>query len=173
MAIKNQSVIGQKTLITVTKTRPANTTAYGAEDVIIENASSGTAWTFDAAVPQNGGSGTIVGAILQSDDTGRTQVSSLYLYNVTPTSNLNDNVAADGPVAADADNFLGRIVFPALADQGGFSFSRASWGAAVSELPLPFVTDSDDAIYGVLVTNGGFTPSSGEIYRITLIVDRD
>ena len=171
MGIKTQSVIGQKKLVTVTKTRPSNTTAYTAEDVVSESASAGTSWVFDAVVPQNGGSGTIVGAILQDDDTGHTQIMKLYLYNVVPTSVLNDNLAHTGPLAADADNFVGMVTFPALVDEGGFSHARAQWGAA-SAIPLPFVTDADDAIYGVLTT-AGYTPTSAEVFRITLIVDTD
>lgn len=159
--------------ITVTKTRPANTTAYTAEDVVSENASSGTAWTFANAARTTGGSGTIVRAVLLDDDTARTQSMILFLYNVTPTCNLNDNVANDGPVSADADNFIGAIEFDALVDQGtGFSYATQVPGNG--NLPLPFQCASgDNDIYGVLVDDTGFTPSSGEIFRITLQVVQD
>ena len=173
MIMKTRNVLGQKTRITVTKTRPANTTAYGAEDVVSENASSGTAWTFDAIVHSAGGSGTITGAVLVDDDTGRTQAMTLYLFDITPTGNLNDNLANTNPVAADTDNYLGRIEFPALSDNGGLSDTRASHGIA-NGLPLAVKAASgDDAIYGVLVTEGAFTPSSGEIFLISLLVDQD
>ena len=173
MVMKSKSVIGQKTLVSTTKTRPANTTAYTADDVVSEDASTGTTWTFSAAVPTNGGSGTIVGAVLLDDENGVTQVMTLHLFNTTPTGVLNDNVANTSPVAADADNYLGRIDFPALTDHGsGFSVARAQWGGAEG-LPLPFVCAAGDAaLYGVLVT-AGYTPTSGEIFRVNLIIDRD
>ena len=63
------------------------------------------------------------------------------------------------------------VAFPALVDEGGFSHARVQWGAA-NGVPLPVVTDSDSDIYGVLTTEG-YTPSSGEIFRVTLIIDRD
>ena len=65
--------VGSNVLISVTKTRPSNTTAYGAGDVISEDAASGTAWTFSNAAKVKGGSGTIVRAVILDDDTGRTQ----------------------------------------------------------------------------------------------------
>jgi len=171
--MKTVSTIGQKIRVTVTKTRPANTTAYGAEDVVSESAGSGTAWNFDAVVHTPGSGGTIVGAVLVDDDTGRTQAMTLYLFDITPTGNLNDNAANTNPVADDTDNYLGRIEFPALSDNGGLSDTRASHGIA-NGLPLPIKTVAgDDAIYGVLVTEGTYTPTSGEIYLVSLIVDQD
>jgi hypothetical protein len=173
MGQKTSTTVGQKVMVTATKTRPANTTAYGAEDVISENASSGTAWTFSNVVHTAGGSGTIVGAIALDDDTGRTQVLSLYLFNATPSSNLNDNGANTGVLAADAAAYLGRIEFDALTDNGAFSESRAMPGLA-NELPVPFVTASGSKdLYGILITEGAFTPSSGEIFRINLVVNQD
>jgi len=173
MIMKTRNAIGQKVRVTVTKTRPANTTAYGAEDVVSESDSAGAVWNFDAIVHTPGAGGTIVAAVLVDDDTGRTQAMTLYLFDIAPTGNLNDNAANTSPVAADVDNYLGRIEFPALSDNGGLSDTRASFGIA-NGLPLTVKTTSgDDAIYGVLVTEGAFTPSSGEIFSVSLIMEQD
>jgi len=170
---KDRNVIGQQIVVTVAKTRPSNTTAYSAGDVISENASSGTAWTFDAVVHTNGGSGRIVRAAFLDDDTAHTNQVALLLFSVTPTSALNDNGANTAPILADSDNFIGSIDFDASKDFGtGFSFAVATEGN--SKLPMPFrCEEGDDAIYGILVAVDALTPTSGEVFRINLDIEQD
>jgi len=170
MVLKNRSLIGADIVVTATKTRPADTTAYSAGDVISESTSAGTTWTFDAVVHSNGGGGKITRAVVLSDDTGNTNQMSLLLFSVTPTSALDDNGANTGPLAADADNFIGEIAFDAMKDLGtGFSYAVATTGN--SKLDLPFRCEAgDDAIYGILVAIDALTPTSGQIFRVNLQV---
>ena len=164
--------VGSNVLISVTKTRPSDTTAYGAGDVISESTGSGTAWTFSNAAKVKGGSGTIVRAVILDDDTGRTQTGVLLLFNITPTGNLNDNAANTEPLSGTDDNFIGAMEFDALIDQGtGYSYATAVPGN--SNLPMPFkCVQGDASIYGVLSTTA-FTPSSDEVFRIALQVVQD
>lgn len=173
MIMKNRNVIGQQVVVTVTKTRPADTDAYSAGDVISESTSAGTTWTFDAVVHSNGGSGRIVRAAFLDDDTAHTNQVALLLFSVTPTSALDDNGANTGPILADSDNFIGSIDFDASKDYGtGFSFAVATEGN--SKLPLSFrCEEGDDAIYGILVAVDALTPTSGEVFRINLDIDQD
>lgn len=174
MALKTQSVILATLEVSVEKTRPANTTAYTNEDVISENASTGTTWQFSAVVPDNGAGGKIVKAVVLCDDTGVVPVLTMYLTNVTPTGNLNDNTANTNPVyAADGDNYQGKLDWIAMEDLGGAS--EAVLAAADLKLPLPFVCAAgDNALYGVLVIrSAAHTPTSAAKFRVTLTIMPD
>ena len=76
--------------ISVTKTRPADTNAYAAKDVINESTTAGTVWTFASAARANGLSGDVIGAILLTDQGTNTASYRLHLYTVAPTA-INDN----------------------------------------------------------------------------------
>ena len=120
MAImKSQSVLRKTIEVSVEKTRPSNTTAYTDEDVFSEAASGGTAWTFDGVVPQAGAGGKIVKAMIACDDTNIVPVCSMYLTNVTPTGNLNDNADTKLPLlfvtAAGDDALYGVLVIRSAA----------------------------------------------------------
>ena len=167
--IKSQSVMRKTIEVRVEKTRLSNTTAYTDEDVISEHASTGTAWTFDAVVPEVGAGGRIVKAVVAHDDTGKVPVLTMYLTNVTPLGNLDDNLANDNPVyATEVDNYQGRIDWAACEDLGGMS-------EAVVNTDLHFVTAAgDDALYGVLVIrSAAHTPTSAGKISVTLTIEPD
>jgi hypothetical protein len=174
MAIKSQSLLRKTIEVSVEKTRPSNTTAYTDEDVFSESASAGTAWTFDAVVPDPGAGGKIVKAMVACDDTNIVPVMTMYLTNVVPTGNLNDNAANDNPVyATEVDNYQGRLDWPAMADLGGMS--EAVLSSADTKLPLHFTTAAgDDALYGVLVVrSAAHTPTSAAKMTVTLTIEPD
>jgi hypothetical protein len=162
----------QDTLVTVTKTRPSNTAAYAAGDVISESTSSGTHWKFDNTVFRNGSSGKITRAVFTDDDNGDTFQATLLLFAVAPTGNLNDNAANTEPLSGTEDDFIGAVELPALKDLGsGYSYAVGVPGD--SKLPLSFKCASgDSAIYGVLVILGSFTPTSGQVFRLTLQIEQ-
>ena len=172
--IKSQSVIRKTIEVSVEKTRPSNTTAYSDEDVFSESAGSGTAWTFDAVVPDGGAGGQIVKAMVACDDTNIVPVMTMYLTNVTPTGVLNDNVFNTNHVyATESDNYQGRLDWPAMQDLGGMSESVLT--SADTKLPLHFTTAAgDDALYGVLVVrSAAHTPTSAAKIRVTLTIEPD
>jgi len=174
MPIKNQSVIRAQVEFSVEKTRPANTTAYTNEDVVSESTSAGTSWVFTAVVPDNWAGGRIVKAIVQCDDTNIAPVMTMYLTNVVPTGNLDDNGANTNPVyATESDNYQGRLDWAALEDLGGPS--EAVLVAADLKLPLPFVcAEGANDLYGVLVIrSSAHTPTSGAKWRVTLTIEPD
>jgi hypothetical protein len=112
--------------------------------------------------------------MIACDDTNIVPVCSMYLTNVTPTGNLNDNAANDNPVyATEVDNYQGRLDWAAMQDLGGMSESVIT--SADTKLPLHFVTASgDDALYGVLVIrSAAHTPTSGAKITVTLTIEPD
>jgi len=149
------------------------TTDYADNDVLSDSASAGTAWTFSDVVQHEGGTGTIVGAIVICETTDLTQGTMLFLFKATPTSNLNDNAANTAVLWADRENYIGRLTFAALSDIGGVSEAQLVSGAG--GLPLPFLcAENDNDIYGILATTDAITGEiAGHDYMIILLIKRD
>jgi hypothetical protein len=165
------ATIEGKRLVSVGVTKAlASATAYHAEDVLSESATNGvgTAWTFAAIAKVNGGTGYIVKAQAICETTAVTPRLTLYLFNATPTSELDDHAANTALLHADLANYVGKIDFPALEDVGGDSevvVSPSTYG----NLPLAFqcATAADDLI-GILVTRDAFTNTATNDVRIVL-----
>jgi hypothetical protein len=149
-------------------TRPANTTAYTALDVV------GAA---DTVTPANAGSAILtfseasraerVVQILSADlSIALTSVPSgmtsfkLHLYSETPTNAILDN-AAFSTATADRQNYLGSINFSIGVIDAGFLY------ASVDYIGRTIKTPTAD-IYGVLQTIGAFTPASGTGYTVAI-----
>lgn len=137
-------------------TRSANTTAYPANSVV------GGALTFTSVGP-SAAAIMVTGAQLEIDvaaiPSGMTSFR-LYLYNVTPPSALADNAAWDLP-SGDRASFLGYIDLGTPADLGSTLYVEAS--NLNKQLRLASAN-----IFAYLVTNGGYTPGSGDPFKITL-----
>lgn len=138
-------------------TRPANTTAYTANDIL------GGALTFTSMGP-SGKEIMITSVSIEADiaaiPSGQTTFN-LYLYNVTPPSAVADNGAFDLP-SGDRASFLGKISISALVDEGSTLYIEAN---AVNKQ----VTLSGTSLFGYLVTVGAFTPNANsEVYKVTL-----
>lgn len=141
-----------------TITRPANTTAYTANDVL------GGAITFSSAAPSAGADLIVTSVELEADITaipaGMTTFN-LYLYSVTPPSAIADNAAFDLP-SGDRASFLGKIIIGAPVDEGSTLYVRADNVNA-------HLKSASGSLFGYLVTVGGFTPAANsEVYKITL-----
>lgn len=160
--------------VRATKTRPADTTAYAAGDVISESATNGagTDWDFDNVAHAEGGGGYITKATIDYP-TAQTFGATLLLFSVPLTSELDDNAANTAPITADADNFIGAIAFDALVDWGtGRSYSVAVPGGGQG-LPLKFACEASvKTIYGVLIARDAFTPASEDGIAIILEGER-
>lgn len=143
-----------------TITRPADTTAYTAGDVVGAT----------AAAIKFTNIGDALGHIIITDADLRIDVSSvpagmttfrLHLYNVTPPSALADNAAWDLP-AGDRAAYLGYIDFDTPVDLGSTLF--VSMTAINKKLKLGLTS----SIFGYLVTTAGWTPSSASVKSIRL-----
>lgn len=149
---------------------------YAAEDVLSEDADNGegTAWTFNDCATNKGGSGYIVGAIASLETTALTQRITLYLFNATPTSELDDNAANTAVLNADIGKYVGRIDFPALEDLGGNSEAVVTPSTS-GNLPLKFVCAStDNNLYGIAVTRDAITGENAtDDLTIILLIEQD
>lgn len=140
-------------------TRPANTTAYSANDVV------GGVIAFTGLGPV-GERRIIVSADLRYDVTavpaGMANMR-LYLYSVTPPSALADNAAWDLP-SGDRAAFIGYVDLGTPVDLGSTLFVQQD-----SLNKLVKLDGAENALYGYLVTTGGYTPAANsETFRVTL-----
>jgi fermentation-respiration switch protein FrsA (DUF1100 family) len=146
---------------TVTKTRPANTTAYTANDVIGD--SNGAVWTFQncGAAGQSIFITTIKLEIDIAANPGFTSFR-LYLYRVSPASALADNAAFDLS-SGDRPGYIGYVDLGSPADLGSTLFVQTD--GVNKQLQMGA---GDTNLYGYLVTTSGFTPAANsEVYVVS------
>ena len=150
--------------VTVTKTRPADTVTYTAGDAISESTSAGTVWTFPWA-RANG-----LGAILQDAalivSTAQTLRldAKLWLFDTAPATTLNDN-AAWTPTDAEMKTLLTVISFfvgTVMVGSGNTIIEQAALARSVA------CASGASSIYGVLVANNAYIPTSAEDITIRL-----
>ncbi len=150
------SVIGPVTTkVTVTFNRPANTTAYTANDAVNDNATAGGGSSTELSWAVAAGRGTIRKVrIRKSDQTVATPTLRLWLYDAVFASGAGDNEAFVQPVA-DAIDFVDVAVTIAGTDD--------AMGKANCDIPFVAAT-----LYGQIQTLSAFTPASGETFTVDL-----
>ena len=158
--------VGFQVISTASFTRPADTTAYAAQDVVADSTSAPTVLTFPGVARANGRSGLILGARhMKSSATTAGASYRLHLYK-TPPGAINDNAQ----FALLFANRASRIGFIDFAHQGGGTGSDSTHALAPN-INLPFVCDASlTTLRGVLVVTSAYTPVSGEQHMIELSV---
>lgn len=153
-------------VITATFTRPSDTTAYAAQDVVCNSTSSPSLITFVNAGRYPGSSGLIVSARHMKSSTATTGASyRLHLYRVAPTA-INDN-AQFAMLYANRVNRIGFIDFT-----HGIAGTGSDCTNALSTfVNLPFLCDAAGSnLFGILTVTAAYTPTSGEQHFIELHV---
>jgi hypothetical protein len=147
---------------TATQTRPANTTAYAANDVVGTDAA--TNMTFADIITQPGGVFTVLSADLRVDVAAIPAGMAgfrLHLYNAAPTA-ITDNLAFN-LIAADRAKYLGSIMLNAPVDLGDTLFSHTDGINFTAKLAAGSTT-----VYGVLETLTAYTPTSAAVKTVKL-----
>jgi hypothetical protein len=173
LAIINNEILGSGnlTISSVEITRPANTTAYIAKDVV------GTIMTFSNALKSNAGNGYITKVRLMGDVSTQTFKAKLHLYSISPSAVVDNDPFT--LLYANTTNRLGAIELQALSTEGtGSTACSTIWTAGKADvngfaqgiLPIKGATGSN-IIYGILETLDAFTPTSGGKYFVELTVD--
>ncbi len=142
-----------------TVTRPNDTTAYGAGDVV------GGAFAIGEFGPRESTMMVLASSLIVDADaviSGETSYR-LHLYNAMPPSALADNAVWDLP-AGDRPYYQGYVDLGTVADIGSSLFVQSS------DLINRCVRTAQEAgvMYGYLVTVGGYTPTASRVYRVQL-----
>jgi hypothetical protein len=157
------TVDGRAFRAAVTITRPSNTTAYTAGDVV--GSTSGSAII---TLPSIGPSGGYV--LFQSVRLliGSTSVPSgmaafrLHLYTATPTA-IADNSPFD-LLSSEVANYAGYIDLPAPQDLGSTLFTQADYcGTAIK------LATASTSLFAELETRGAFTPASATVFDLRVM----
>lgn len=173
-----EKVRGQNHTIAAAFTRPADTNAYAAGDVVNNSTSAPLVLTFnraaldgDASAGGYGSGGIIQHAEIVGNANQATKPDlELWLFDTAP-SIPNDN-AAFAPSFAEMKTVIGVIAFPVASFKVGNATVGAG-GAVICEasnigLPFNVVGTNNAAIFGILVVRNAYTPTSGEQYQIRL-----
>lgn len=139
-------------------TRPANTDAYTANDLIANNATAGSVVPMTFALERGG---RITRARLHKSSTGATNPAfALWLFDALPTTTAGDNAAMAGNYMTTLIGVLTGTVAH-FATNGGVAFLT----------PAATLLAPDKTVYGLLVATGAYAPASGEVFTVTLEVE--
>lgn len=157
MAIPQKSIRGTSYSVVNSTTRPADTTAYTAGDVV-GTATSGVRQLVGAGRP--GGAIQITSCdltIALTDIPSGMTSFRLHLY-MEPPVDILDN-AAFTAAAADRTSYRGFVDLTPAVIGSGFLYATADYIGKNLRL-------TSSSLWGVLVTNGAYTPTSGEALTI-------
>lgn len=162
----------QTRVVRASVTRPANTTAYTAGDIIAA-ITTDNHLTFSDVVENSGGTGSIDGVRVTSSANQTTKPDlELWLFH-TDIVEVGDNVAF-APTDAEMLTRVGIIDLSLNSWKTGNAASGAAGNSCieVSNLGAIFNTATKD-LYGVLVVRNAYAPVTGEIFTVELLVTRD
>lgn len=171
----SRQVQGVANIVTTSYTRPANTTAYTAGDILSNDATTSTILTFAGVTPQiDTGGGVIVGlSVVDSAYVATNLQGELWLFQSSTLTLAGDNVACTFTDAnLQAGNLIGVIPFSTA--YVGLATSGAGGNAVIvppSAILIPFVCGSGlKDIYGAVVVRNAYVPVSGERFDFTLSI---
>jgi hypothetical protein len=156
--------------VSVELTRPANTTAYTAGDVVSNDETTTTLLVLTNALRVAAGSGYIVRASLTTDKKSITPRFRVHLFNASNPTVAGDNVAHK-ELYADAGKRLGYFDLPAMTTPVDTTNSDMSRSVDNTLRHAVVAAAATRILYVVLETLDAFTPASGEKFTLTLFVD--
>jgi hypothetical protein len=154
--------------------RPTNTDQYAANDCIAAASPGVTTQNIPNAGRINGGTGSIMRAVLKTDNLSWTTPMTLVIYDrAAPGAFIADNAAFD-PLYADSDNIVGILEFPEFkkdATGAAGSFVRA----ALNNLNMPYrcAADSVNLYFEAFIPSGTPTPANGQKFKLNVGLVRD
>lgn len=163
-----QPVSAYQVTSSVLMTRPADTNAYAAQDVVSDSTTAPTLLQFTGSARENGGSGIIVSARHLKSSTVSANFR-LHLYRNNSATPVNDN--AQFPLLfANRLSQIGFIDF----NHGTGGTGSDSTNALTTFAGLPFVCDAGtSSLFGILVALTAYTPTSAEQHFIELAISQN
>ena len=134
-------------------TRPADTTAYTANDAVANNTTAGSVTPLSFGMAFNHGAITQV-RVRKTDQSVSTPTIRVWLYAASPTPGAGDNAAFAHPIA-ESLNFVDVSVVNAGSDDA------AGWTPCYR----PY---SAGTVYALLQAITAFTPASEEVFQVDI-----
>ncbi len=156
------TVDGKAYRTTRTVTRPSNTTAYTAGDVVGDTNGSAIL-TFTNAGPSGGFVIVQSVSLVFSDSSVPSGMGAfrLHLYSATPTA-IADNAPFD-LVSGERDNYMGYLDFSTPLDFGSTLYTQVDYPGRLIKLAAASTT-----LYAELETRGAYTPVSASTIQVRL-----
>jgi hypothetical protein len=166
--------IALRAVASATITRPANTDAYTAGDVI--TATVAAVCEFEDVARVAGGGGTIRAAmLLDSAYVATSLLADLFLFDTAPAIDADN--AAWTPTDAELLTLVGVIRFETAATWSPGDLTAGAGGNNVylaRGVNLEYLCAAEDtSLYGVLVARNAYVPVSGEVWTLKLMIDQD
>jgi len=156
------TVDGKAYRTTTTITRPSNTTAYTAGDVVGDTSGSAIL-TFTSAGPSGGFLILQSASLVFSDSVVPSGMSAfrLHLYGATPTA-IADNAAFD-LLSGERTNYMGYVDFSTPQDFGSSLYTQVDYPGRLLKLATASTT-----LYAELETRGAYTPVSASTVQVRM-----
>jgi hypothetical protein len=157
--------------ITYTFTRPADTTAYAAGDLVANNTTAGSVvpLAFASAVREEGACLRIERVRLIASNTSLTNASfRVYIFRVSPTVSVGDNGALNASsvlALSDVKDLIGwaDITLDRSGTASAVGRGVPSTGSGMTASPTTGTT-----LYGLIEATAAYTPTSGETFTVAL-----
>lgn len=148
-----------------TITRPADTTAYTSGDLLANSTTAGSVTPLTFAVPWNHGRfGVVRGFTIKKSGTTITNATfTLHLYRSSPVVVNGDNAA----LSTDFANKIGSIDGAIMV-----GYSDAGYQSTFGGNFYVDTANTSRYIYGLLEAKAAYTPVSGEIFTVTLVLEQ-
>lgn len=156
------SPLGFPVTVSTDVTRPADTTAYAANDALSDSTSAPTSggFTFTSAARKSGGSGIITDAIITtSADAATLLQGEIWIFD-TSVTNINDN-SAFAVSDTEIKTYVGKIPFT-MEDAGN------NGAAHVTNLSIGFTCVGSANLRFLVKVKNAYTPASGEVLTTRL-----
>lgn len=142
-------------------TRPADTTAYAANDLIANSTTAGSVVPMTFVIPYAGALELYRVGVSCSNAVATNAKFNVNLYTSIPTCANGDN----GALSTTSSGWIGSVAV----DASGMTFtdSNTNWSAAFTQPLILFGTNR--TIYGLLQATAAYTPTSAETFTVTLM----
>lgn len=152
-------------------TRPADTTAYAAGDLVANSTTAGSVvpMSFTNAVRSAGDCVRIERVRIEKSSTNLTNASfRLHLFEASPTPTVGDNGVYNNAGVLATNNILYHAgTFPVTmqwsGSDGAMGIGTPTTGNGATASPT-----SGTSLFGLLEVTGAYTPASGEIFYVVL-----
>ena len=152
-------------------TRPADTTAYAAGDLVANNTTAGSVvpLSFANVVRTAGDCVRIERVRIEKSGTSLTNASfRLHLFEASPTPTVGDNGVFNNAGALATNNILNYagsfpVVMTVSGSDGAMGIGIPTTGTGVTISPT-----SGTTVYGFLEVTAAYTPASGEVFYAVL-----
>lgn len=149
-------------LFTASFTRPANTTAYTAEDAVNDNTSTPHIMSFSSSeVTMMAGQDIIIKSLKVTTDNATVTNGSFRLYLCKSSQTITADNTPQTLLYANRANRIGYIDFTLATGGSGSDCGEA----VITGETIPFKLTSG-SFYGYLVAKAAYTPASGQNFNL-------